>query len=168
MQHVVPRAYDVAIACGLDINATASPVLNRKPGIMLWSTLPAANPFGGGTLCLASPIVHTLGQASGGSPAPSIDCTGRYSFHFGHAYIQNYFLTAGQTIRAQYWIRDSGFAAPNNIGLIDGLSFTLLPKGLLEPGIDSSPTAIPYTNDGPELAPRPARGVVVPRVPDAR
>ncbi len=110
-----------------DFNVTASSVLNRKPGIMYWSTLPAATPFSGGTLCLAPPIVRTPGQASGGSPAPTIDCSGQYSFHFGHAYIQNYFLAAGQNIRAQYWSRDPGFASPNNIGLTDGLSFTLLP-----------------------------------------
>ncbi len=106
---------------------TASNVLNRKPGIMLWSTLPAAIPFGGGTLCLAPPIVRTPGQASGGSPAPTIDWTGQYSFHFGHAYTQSYFLAAGQSIRTQYWSRDPGFVAPTNIGLTNGLSFTLQP-----------------------------------------
>ena len=79
------------------------------------------------TLLLGLQIVRTPGQASGRSLAPTIDCTGLYSFHFGHAYVQNYFLAAGQTIRAQYWSRDPGFAAPNNIGLTDGLSFTLLP-----------------------------------------
>lgn len=110
-----------------DFHVTASSVLNRKPGIMLWSTLPAATPFGGGTLCLAPPVIRTPGQLSGGSPAPAVDCTGQYSFHFGHSYIQTYFLGVGQTIRAQYWSRDPGFATPNNIGLTAGLSFVICP-----------------------------------------
>ncbi|MBK8180620.1 MAG: hypothetical protein IPK67_17330 [Planctomycetes bacterium] len=104
---------------------TASNVLNRKPGIMLWSTQAGATPLGGGTLCLASPVIRTPGQASGGSPAPQIDCSGQYSFHFSHAYIQTYFLAPGQTIRAQYWSRDPGFAAPNNVGLTNALSFVI-------------------------------------------
>ena len=97
---------------------------------MLWSTLPAAIPLGGGTLCLQPPVIRTPGQLSGGSPAPANDCSGQYSFLLGHAYIQSYFLAAGQTIRAQYWSRDpwSGPpATPTNVGLTDGLSFTLVP-----------------------------------------
>ena len=114
-------------APGDDFYVTASSVLNRKPGLMIWSTMPGSAPLGGGTLCLAPPVIRTPGQTSGGSPAPVVDCTGQYSFHFGHTHTQNYFLAAGQTIRAQYWSRDPGFSAPNNIGLTDGLSFTLQP-----------------------------------------
>jgi len=110
-----------------DFFVTASNVINRKSGIMIWSTQPAVIPFGGGTLCVAPPIIRTPGQNSGGNPAPPLDCSGQYSFHFGHGYIQTYFLAAGQTLRAQYWSRDPGFASPNDIGLTDGLTFTLLP-----------------------------------------
>jgi len=110
-----------------DFDVTASNVLNRKPGLMIWSTQPGSIPLGGGTLCLSPPVIRTTGQQSGGTPAPVIDCTGQYSFHFGHAYMQNYFLAAGQTIRAQYWSRDPGLAAPNNIGLTNGLAFVIGP-----------------------------------------
>jgi hypothetical protein len=110
-----------------DFHVTASNVLNRKSGIMIWGTQSAAIPFNGGTLCISPPIVRTPGQNSGGSPAPPLDCSGQYSFHFGHSHIQNYFLAVGQTIRAQYWSRDPGFASPQDIGLTDAVSFTLLP-----------------------------------------
>jgi hypothetical protein len=36
-------------------------------------------------------------------------------------------LGAGQTLYAQYWSRDPGFAAPNNVGLTDGIRFSLIP-----------------------------------------
>jgi hypothetical protein len=36
-------------------------------------------------------------------------------------------LAANTTIHAQYWSRDPGFAAPNNIGLTNGLTFTIVP-----------------------------------------
>ena len=110
-----------------DFYVNAQDVFNRKPGLMIWGLQPGSMPLGGGTLCISPPIVRTLGQNSGGSAAPQVDCSGLYSFHFGHGYIQNNFLVAGQTVRAQYWSRDSGFVAPNAIGLTNALGFTLLP-----------------------------------------
>jgi hypothetical protein len=110
-----------------DFHVTASNVLNRKPGIMLWSTQPGSTPLGGGTLCLAPAVIRTAGQTSSGSPAPVVDCTGQYSFHFSHAYLQTNFLGVGQTVRAQYWSRDPGFPSPNSIGLTDGLVFVIGP-----------------------------------------
>jgi hypothetical protein len=34
-------------------------------------------------------------------------------------------VQSGDTIYAQYWSRDPGFAPPNNYGLTDGLKFTV-------------------------------------------
>jgi Tol biopolymer transport system component len=105
---------------------TAAGVLNNKLGMMLWSLTPASNPFGGGILCLQQPITRTPSQPSGGSPT-GIDCTGSYAFHFSHAYMIQQLLAGNTTVYAQYWSRDPGFAPPNNIGLTNGLRFTICP-----------------------------------------
>jgi hypothetical protein len=36
-------------------------------------------------------------------------------------------LAGNTTVYAQYWSRDPGFSVPNNIGLTNGLSFTICP-----------------------------------------
>ncbi len=105
---------------------TATNVLNHRPGMMLWSTAPASNPFFGGTLCLASPIVRTPAQIAGGSLTGN-DCTGTYSYHFTQLYMLQHLLASNTTVYAQFWSRDPGFAAPYSIGLTDGLSFTICP-----------------------------------------
>jgi hypothetical protein len=103
---------------------TAGNVRNNKLGMMLWSLAPDSHPFFGGTLCLHSPIKRTAGQNSGGAPTGS-DCTGTYSYHFTQAYMLQQLLGADTTVYVQFWSRDPGFAPPNNIGLTNGLSFTI-------------------------------------------
>jgi hypothetical protein len=110
-----------------NFRVTASNLLNRKPGMMIWSLTPASVPFAGGVLCVGAPVIRTALQASGGSPAPQVDCSGSYSFHFSHAYAAQYLLTPGQTVRAQYWSRDPGYGTPNNAGLTNALGAVLLP-----------------------------------------
>lgn len=103
--------------------------LNRKTGFLLYTRAGRANtPFFGGTLCLASPLHRTPAQNSGGSSAPS-DCSGVFSFDF-NAWVASGVdpaLVAGVTVNVQYYSRDPGFAAPNNIGLTNALEFTLQP-----------------------------------------
>ncbi len=103
--------------------------LNRKTGLLLYTTAGrASTPFFGGTLCLASPLRRTPQQNSGGSLSGN-DCSGVYGFDF-NAWIaggSDPALHAGVTVEAQYYSRDPGFAAPNNIGLTNGLEFTLQP-----------------------------------------
>jgi Tol biopolymer transport system component len=106
--------------------ATATNVRNNKLGMMLWSLTPDSHPFFGGTLCVHSPIKRTPGQNSGGS-ATGNDCTGSYSYHFTQAYMLQQLLPSDTTVYAQFWSRDPGFAPPNNIGLTNGLSFTICP-----------------------------------------
>ena len=89
----------------------------------MWSQASAALPFAGGTLCVALPLARTSGQVSSGT----FGCTGTFSFHFSQSYMAQPSLAAGETVYAQWWMRDPGFAPPNNVALTMGLRFTLVP-----------------------------------------
>ncbi len=99
-------------------------VLPGKPGVLLWSASPAAQPFGGGTLCVQSPLARAVVPPANTLPAFQ-NCTGTYSFQFRQPYMVTHGLTLGVTLYAQFLSRDQGFAAPNNIGLTDAVQFTL-------------------------------------------
>ena len=101
-------------------------VLNGQFGIMLWSASPNDQPLFGGTLCVGSPILRSPVLATGGN-AGQPDCSGQLSFHFSHAYMSSFFLSTHDSLYAQYWYRDPGFAAPNAVGFTDALHFVLCP-----------------------------------------
>jgi hypothetical protein len=117
----------VSAATGFHVYATG--VVNRAPGLLIYGTSGRATiPFGGGWLCMNSPIRRTQLQNSGGNPV-GVDCSGTYHLDFG-AWIATGTdpgLIAGTTVEAQYYSRDNGFAVPNNIGLTNALEFTLVP-----------------------------------------
>ncbi|MCK6447880.1 MAG: hypothetical protein L6Q99_15920 [Planctomycetes bacterium] len=92
-------------------------------GTFFWSTAPAGTPFGGGTLCLKTPLQRTPPKSTG----PVAGCVGGLSFHFSHAYMAQKGVQAGDTIYGQYWTRDGGFAPPNNLGLTGGLQVVFGP-----------------------------------------
>lgn len=100
-------------------------VLPQKSGVFFWGTSPASIPFGGGTLCVQPPLVRSFVLGSGGNGQPT--CDGAYSFEFRQSYMQQKGLQAGDTVLGQFWSRDPGFAPPNNIGLSDGIRFTIAP-----------------------------------------
>jgi len=108
-------------------NVTATNILNAKPGLLIIShTGPQAVPLGGGTLCILGPIKRGPGLFSGGVPPGA--CNGNFSMDF-NAYIASGVDPAlqvpGQGVWVQYWSRDPGFAAPNNMNLTDALNFTI-------------------------------------------
>lgn len=103
---------------------TAVNVLSAKPGLLLWSNASAAQPFMGGTLCLAAPIKRMGGQASIDAGL-SLACTGTYSFAFDQSYAASQGLIPGQTLFAQIWSRDPGFVAPASVGLTNALQLTI-------------------------------------------
>ncbi|MDP6763671.1 MAG: hypothetical protein QF903_00505 [Planctomycetota bacterium] len=110
-----------------DFHVTASNMINNANGIMFWGLAPASTPFGGGTLCVSPPIVRTAVQNSGGTPAPTIDCTGSYSHHFSQADMQAAGLGIGNTFYAQQWQRDVTHPDGTGTGLSDGLAVTVCP-----------------------------------------
>ena len=110
-----------------DFHASASAVRNGKAGILIWSFTPNSVPFFGGTLCVAPQITRTPAQLAGGSPPPASDCSGAYDFHWSHSYMTSKSIGPGSTVYCQWWSRDQGFPAPNNVGLTDGLRFVVGP-----------------------------------------
>jgi hypothetical protein len=74
-----------------------------------------------------SPASRVAKQDSGGNPLPTLDCSGGFLVDF-NAYIASGVdpaLVQGATVWAQWWSRDTGFAAPNNFGFTNGLRFTI-------------------------------------------
>jgi hypothetical protein len=108
---------------GFGLQIVAQNVLPGMPGILIWAKTPNAVPFFGGTLCVGSPLTRAGAQVSGTISGPP--CPGQYLFQFNEAYMSANGLGAGQDVYAQYWSRDTGFVAPNNIGLTAGLHFQI-------------------------------------------
>lgn len=110
---------------GNGIQLVALNVLPNMVGIMIWSRTPNALPFMGGTLCVAPPIIRTGPQMAASSTG--WPCLGQYSFLFGPTYMNANGLVVGDDVYTQYWSRDLGFSAPNNVGLTNGLHFRIVP-----------------------------------------
>lgn len=106
----------------------AQQVRNQQSGLLFYGTNGrAAQPFQGGTLCVRQPLKRTTLQTSGGSPAPTADCTGTFAFDF-NAWVygtSDPALFPGQHIYAQYYSRDAG--ATPKVNLTDAIEFYLEP-----------------------------------------
>ncbi|MCC7012409.1 MAG: FG-GAP repeat protein [Planctomycetes bacterium] len=109
-----------------DLQIVGVNVLPNVSGIMIWSLSSAATPFYGGTLCLGAPIRRTPVQNSTVNVSV-YPCTGIYNYHFSRAKMAAEGLVPGMRIKAQYWSRDNGFVAPNNIGLTNAVDILILP-----------------------------------------
>lgn len=117
-------------SAGEGFHVTCSNVINNTVG-MLWVSTTGANnaPFKGGINCIRSPAARVALQSSGGNYAPANDCSGGYIVDF-NAYIaggSNPYMLPGTTVWSQWWMRDNGFALPNNYGFSAGLQFTIEP-----------------------------------------
>jgi len=106
---------------------TARNVINQKSGLFYYGLNGrAATPFQGGVSCVASPIVRTAAQSSGGQPV-GVDCSGTYAIDF-NAHVQSGLdpnLVSGAVVNGQFWTRDGG--AASGTGLSDAIEFTLQP-----------------------------------------
>lgn len=116
----------LSLTSGEPLYVTATNVISQKQGILIWSEVQAANPFFGGTLCIAAPIRRTPPQLSSGS-ASGDDCTGRYLYEFDASDLAPFGVSSGSTVNFQFWSRDVFIAPPLNIGLTNALSVEVLP-----------------------------------------
>lgn len=106
---------------------TAGEVINQQPGFLVWGRAPASVPFLGGTLCVAPPLRRTPAQGSGGTPPPSVDCSGTYAFAFTHAYLASEGVLPGDTVDAQWIARDTLHSDGTGASLSSSMRFTLCP-----------------------------------------
>lgn len=108
-----------------DFTVHALGVLGGQVGILVWGLAAAEQPLFGGTLCVGgfmrTPVISTGGTAGG------VDCTGFPQFNFTHAYLTAMGVPPYETLYAQWWYRDPGFAAPQNFGLSNALKFIVMP-----------------------------------------
>jgi hypothetical protein len=79
--------------------------------VPIWGFAPGSTPFGGGTLCIGGTVTR--------GPASITDALGATSFS-----VPMTGTMIGQTFYYQWWFRDTGFVAPNNMGLSGGLEVT--------------------------------------------
>lgn len=124
----VPSTFSLgsATASGLDdFRVLAEDVLNQRIGGLFWGRDKRSLPFAGGTLCVQNPLTRSSPLQSGGKLG-TVDCSGRLSFEFTHAYCTQMGIQVGDHVYCQFWSRDPG-AAVSPISLSNGLAFTLCP-----------------------------------------
>lgn len=97
-------------------------VISQKNGLMFWGFGQTAAPFQGGVLCVNPPLIRTPIASSGGS-ASGADCSGAYAFTFDTAYTTQWSVDPGDTVFAQFWMRDP--QSPSTTGLSNALKFTV-------------------------------------------
>lgn len=115
-------------ASGFDsFYVSATQVRTATRGAFIWSLVPVALPFGGGTLCVAPPY-QFQGVSSGTYGGLFGPCgQGQFVFQATQSFFGAHGILPGMTVYAQFMSRDNGYPAPNNIGLTDAITFTLAP-----------------------------------------
>jgi hypothetical protein len=108
-----------------DLVLATSNLRNNVYGSFAWSTGINNVPFQGGTLCVQIPARRTTTIPTGGTPAPTLDCSGSYSWHFSHDYLIVNGIEPGETVHCQYFGRDVGTGAP--MTLSNAVAVTILP-----------------------------------------
>jgi hypothetical protein len=111
----------------------AGDVRNQVPGLLLYGASGRnAIPFAGGTLCVGQPLFRSPGLNSSGSNPPAANCSGvffvdMHAFRIGHlgGNPQSFLSIPGTIVNCQYWGRDPGFAAPNNVQLSNALEYEI-------------------------------------------
>jgi hypothetical protein len=118
-------AGDVSLTGPDDLVLSTSYLRNNVYGSFAWSTGINNTPFQGGTLCVQIPARRTTTVSTGGTAAPTLDCSGSYSWLFSHDYLIVNGIEPGETVHCQFFGRDVGTGAP--MTLSDAVRVTILP-----------------------------------------
>jgi len=108
---------------------------NQSSGLLIYgATGRAALPFANGTLCVEAPRLRSPALNSGGNNPPSADCSGflQLDMNAFRAGTQGgspagFLSIPGTLVNCQYWARDAGFTAPNNVQLSNALEYEVGP-----------------------------------------
>jgi hypothetical protein len=92
----------------------------------MWGTSRVLAPLGAGFRCVGAPVRRMPVQGSGGSPGGN-DCSGTYAQLFSDSLLASNGFLVGQVLFFQWWSRDNGYAAPDNLGLTDALRAMVCP-----------------------------------------
>lgn len=116
---------EARVSNGFALDVTGSFALNNMIGILIHGlTGPSQVPFAGGTLCVAAPFARSQASFSGGTPPPASDCSGQWTLDLGDVLALSPIgpaVSAGSVLTMQWWGRDTGFIAPQNVQLSDAL-----------------------------------------------
>jgi len=113
----------------------ADRVLNLKSGLLFYGVSgKASTPFAGGTLCVKAPVKRAVPVSSGGSPPPSVDCSGLYRLDL-NAFASGQLggspasglSVPGTTVYCQWYGRDPGYPQPANVQLSDAVEYRVVP-----------------------------------------
>lgn len=113
---------------GLPFQISLGSTPNQKAGVLVYSLAgPTAQPFLGGTLCVAAPLARTAVQWSGGS-ATGQDCSGALALDFNARIAAGVHpaLVPGALVHAQWHGRDPGNPAGSFLSS-DALRFAISP-----------------------------------------
>lgn len=99
-------------------------VTPNAAGLLFYGLAPTSHPLHGGTLCVTQSLRRTGVQFS---TVGAAGCSSAFSYDFTPAVLAQAGLSAGTHVYAQYWWRDGGFPAPNNVGLSDAVEFVVVP-----------------------------------------
>jgi len=111
----------------------AKNVINRQPGVLLFSVNGAAStPFGGGTLCLSAPWHAGPVRLSGGTSS-GVDCSGTWELDFQTEIHHRTFaglppqFSGGQIVHLQWFGRDPYTVGSDPIALSGAVAVTMMP-----------------------------------------
>jgi hypothetical protein len=104
----------------------ASRILNNAPGFLVFGSAANSQHAFGGTICVQGSLVRAPIQWSGGTPNGD-DCSGSFDMAVPASYLHGHGWNPGAVVYAQWWSRDHGFAAPDNVSLTNGLAFEVCP-----------------------------------------
>jgi len=110
-----------------DLHVTASSIVNRKSGFLVWGVNAASPPFAPGQSCVRGPTVRSFLQDSGGSAPPVQDCSGAFDLAFTHNIMVAHGLVPGSTVYAQWFARDPAQSDGTARSSTDALEFTICP-----------------------------------------
>jgi len=116
----------VSASCGFEVKCSS--VINNSTGMLIVGTGGrATTPFQGGVLCVGSPWIHAQPIQAGGTPPPTVDCSGVWSLDVNEFLYFSLQLPPGSVIDCQWWGRDAGIAPPNASQLSNALEVVVFP-----------------------------------------